>query len=210
MTTRVLIADDHPIYRDGLARAIGARPELDLVGVCGTGAEALRLIRELGPDVGVLDVSMPELSGLEVLERVQREGLGCRIVMLSASAGSELVYGALAAGAAGYLSKDSDRAEICDAVVSVAAGGAAIAPHLQGGLADEIRRRGLEGRPALSAREHEILVLIADGLSAPEIARRLFLSVATVRSHLQSLYEKLGVSDRAAAVAAAMRQGMLE
>src|SRR5262249_3022855 len=131
--TTVLLADDHPVYRDGLSRAV-QRAGLELVGACADGVEALRLIREALPDVALLDGGMPELDGLAVLRHVVHEQLRTRIVLLSAAFDPELVYGALAEGAAGYLPKDADRDAICEAVVRVAEGGAAIAPEVQAGL----------------------------------------------------------------------------
>jgi two-component system nitrate/nitrite response regulator NarL len=131
-------------------------------------------------------------------------------VFLSAHIESELVYRAIALGAAAYLSKEADRAAIFDAVAAVARGETVLSPEIQGGLAAQIQLRETERRPVLSPREQQVLRLIADGGSAPAIARELHLSPSTVKSHLQTLYEKLGVSDRAAAVAAAMRAGLLE
>ncbi len=207
---RVFVADDHPMYREGLVRAIRDRPELDLVGTSGDGRAALPAIRQLSPDVAVLDVRMPGLSGPDILNAIVREHLPTRVVFLSAHVDSELVYRSIAMGASAYLSKEADRSVIFDAVAAVARGQTVLAPEVQGGLAAQIQLREAVSRPVLSPREQEILRLIADGGSAPEIARRLHLSPSTVKTHLQSLYEKLGVSDRAAAVAAAMRAGLLE
>jgi two-component system nitrate/nitrite response regulator NarL len=207
---RVFVADDHPMYREGLVRSIDDRPELELVGVSGDGRDALPAIRELRPDVALLDVRMPGLSGTDILNAITRERLPTRVVFLSAYVESELVYRSIAMGAAAYLSKEADRSQIFDAVAAVARGETVLSPEVQGGLAAQIQLRETVSRPVLSPREQEILRLIADGGSAPEIARRLHLSPSTVKTHLQSLYEKLGVSDRAAAVAAAMRAGLLE
>ena len=153
---------------------------------------------------------MPGVDGIRVLNAVERDGIETRVVFLSAYLDSAVVYRALAAGAAGYLSKDSNRQSICDAVAAVARGDAVFAPEIQGGIAREIRMRENDGRPTLTPREREILNLTAEGCTAPEIGRRLYLSPTTVKTHLQHLYEKLGVSDRAAAVAEAMRRGLLE
>jgi two-component system nitrate/nitrite response regulator NarL len=207
---RVFVADDHPMYREGLVRAIKERPDLELVGECADGRTALPEIRRLTPDVAVLDVRMPGLTGTEVLNAIARERIATRVVFLSAHVESELVYRAVALGAAAYLSKEADRATIFDAVAAVARGQTVLSPEIQSGLAAQIQLRETESRPVLSPREQEVLRLIAEGGSAPEIARRLHLSPSTVKTHLQSLYEKLGVSDRAAAVAAAMRAGLLE
>jgi two-component system, NarL family, nitrate/nitrite response regulator NarL len=206
----VLVADDHPLYREGIARAIEQRPDLRLVGAVADGQEALDRIRALTPDVAVLDVRMPVFDGVEVLTALRAEQRPTRIVLLSAFTDREIVVAAVAAGVDGYLSKDADRTEICDAVAAVARGEARLDPALQAGLMDEIRRRRTQGPPArLTDREAEVLRFIAEGMSAPAIAERLELSTATVKTHLSNLYDKLGVSDRAAAVAEAMRRDLL-
>ena len=207
---RVLIAEEHPLYREGVVRAINERPELTLVGEAADGRRALELIRELAPDVAVLDVKMPGLDGLQVANAVERDALGTRVLMLSAFLDRQIVFKAVAAGAAGYLSKDAERLEITDAILAVHRGHTVLAPEVQAGVAAEVRSRWRPDVPSLSERERQVLEMIAEGMSAPEIGRRLFLSPATVKSHLQGLYEKLGVSDRAAAVAEAMRRGLLE
>lgn len=207
---RIIIADDHPVFRDGVARVVKGRPEFDLVGEAEDGRHALDLIKELEPDVALLDVEMPRLSGPDVLNAVRRDGHPTRVILLSAHVDSETVYKAVAAGAGAYLSKDSSRDRICDAIAAVARGETVISSEVQAGLAAEIQHREREQRPALTPREQEILVLIAQGLSAPTIAGQLYLSPSTVKTHLKSVYEKLGVSDRAAAVAEGMRRGLLE
>jgi two-component system nitrate/nitrite response regulator NarL len=206
----VLVADDHPVYREGVARAIKGRPEFELVGEAEDGREALQLIRDIAPDVAVLDVQMPGLPGHDVLHAVRRDGLVTRVVLLSAHVDSDTVYRAVASGAGAYLSKESSRERICDAVAAVARGEVVLSSEVQAGLASEIQIREKDARPALTPREHEILVLTANGNSAPDIGKQLHLSQSTVKTHLKSLYEKLGVSDRAAAVAEAMRRGLLE
>src|SRR4051812_20937055 len=211
MRASVLIADDHPLFREGLARAVTSRPELELVGELGDGRAALERIRELTPDVAVLDMRMPGLAGLDVVEALVREQAPTRVLVLSAATESSLVYAAVAAGAAGYWSKEAERDTICDAIAAVARGERVLDPGLQSGLFGEIHAREVDSeRPVLTDREHEILLLIADGKSAPAIGDQLYLSTATVKTHLGHLYEKLGVSDRAAAVAEAMRRGLLE
>jgi two-component system nitrate/nitrite response regulator NarL len=207
---RVLVADDHPVYREGVSRAVKSRPEFELVGEANNGRQALEMIRDLSPDVAVLDVQMPELQGSDVLHAVKRDGLTTRIVLLSAHVDSDTVYRAVASGAGAYLSKESSRERICDAVAAVARGEVVLSAEVQAGLASEIQIRERAERPALTPREHEILTLTADGHSAPDIGRQLHLSQSTVKTHLKSLYEKLEVSDRAAAVAEAMRRGLLE
>ena len=207
----VLVADDHPIYREGIVRAINDRDDLTLVAEASDGREALDGVASERPAVAVLDIRMPELDGTQVLSAMRRDDVATEVLFLSAFMEPELAYKAIAAGAKGYLSKESSRREICDAIVAIAGGATAYAPEVQAHLAREIqeRERG-GGTPKLSAREAEILVLIADGLSAPDIGKRIHLSTTTVKSHQHTLYEKLGVSDRAAAVAEAMRRGLLE
>ena len=207
---RVYLADDHPLFLRGIVQEVKERPDLELVGQAADGRTALADLRSLQPDVAVIDMRIPGLSGLEVLAACKRDAIKTRIIVLSAHVESDLVYRAIASGAAGYLSKEADRETILDAVAAVSRGEVVLAPEVHAGLAGEIRRREVVERPILTPREKEVLVLTADGLTAPEIASRLQLGVATVRSHLQNLYEKLGVSDRAAAVAAAMRARLLE
>lgn len=207
---RVVVADDHPLFREAVARTVRERPEFDLVAEAGDGRAALEIIRELRPDVAVLDVKMPDLDGLQVLNAIRREGLPTRIVLLTAFLEGSIAFDAMAAGASAFLSKEADRARIGDAIAAASRGETVLGPEVQSGLAAEIRLRGTPDRPALSEREQEVLRHVADGRSAPQIAELLVLSPATVKSHLQSLYEKLGVSDRAAAVAEAMRRGLLE
>ena len=209
-SVRVLVADDHPLFREALGDSIAQRSDLELVATVASGREALEAIQAVGPDVAILDMKMPDLDGLEVVDAVTRDELPTRVVLVSAFLDSALAYRALGAGAAGYLSKDSTGEHICDAILAVAGGETVLDPQVQAGVAREIRMRAEDERPALTAREREILRLTADGHSAPQIAEQLYLSPTTVRTHLQHLYEKLGVSDRAAAVAEAMRQRLLE
>jgi two-component system, NarL family, nitrate/nitrite response regulator NarL len=207
---RVLAADGQPLYRDAVARAIRERPELELVGQAGNGRDALAAIGAEQPDVALIDRTLTGLTGEQVLNAVARDGLRTRVVLIAAQADPCEVYAALAEGAAGYLTKGADARELCDAITAVARGRTVVAAELQAGVAGEIRLRAPHDRPVLSDRERETLTLIAEGLSAPEIGRVLHLSTATVKTHLQHIYEKLGVSERAAAVAEAMRRGLLE
>jgi two-component system nitrate/nitrite response regulator NarL len=207
---RVFVADDHPLVREGLLRAVGDQPALEVVGSAGNGREALDQIRRIQPDVALLDVKMPELDGIAVVRALTRDELPTRVVFLSAYVDSAVAYRALAEGAAGFLSKEASAQAVCEAIVAASRGETVLSPEVQSGIAGEIRMRAAPKRLTLSARENEVLVLIADGLSAPDIGRRLHLSPATVKGHLHSLYEKLGVKERAAAVAEAMRRGLLE
>jgi two-component system nitrate/nitrite response regulator NarL len=193
-----------------VVRAIRERPELELVAAAGDGREALAAIGAARPDVAVVGGTLGGLSGQQLLNAVERDGLGTRVVMIAARPEPEQVYSALAGGAAGYLTKDADARELCDAITAVARGATVLSPELQGCVAEEIRIRGPRSRPLMTERERETLRLIAEGLTAPAIGTALHLSTATVKTHLQHIYEKLGVSERAAAVAEAMRRGLLE
>jgi two-component system nitrate/nitrite response regulator NarL len=207
----VVVADDHPLFREGIERAVRERPELELLGAAEDGREALALIRELAPRVAVLDLRLPGLDGLQILNALTRDELPTRVLILSASSDPEVVYRAVQGGAAGYFRKEADREAILDAIAAVARGGTTIDPELQAAVFDQIRLRGTgEERPILTAREREVLGLMADGLSGPQIAERLIVALPTVKTHQARLYEKLGVSERAAAVAEAMRRGLLE
>ncbi len=206
----VYVADDHPIYREGLVEAVKRRPDLEFVGEASDGRTALDEILMLKPEVAVLDLMMPELTGFEVLNAIQRESLETRVVVLSAASDSEAVFKAVAEGAVAYIPKEADRERVCDAIAAAARGEVVLSPEIHAELASEIRTRGKEEKVTLSPREQEVLRLTAEGLSAPEIGFQLHVSAATVKTHMQNAYEKLGVSDRAAAVAEAMRQGILE
>ncbi|MBA3264580.1 MAG: response regulator transcription factor [Thermoleophilaceae bacterium] len=207
---RVLAAHRHPLYREAVTRAIKQRPDLELVGEAGNGREALDAIGLERPDVALVDRALTGLTGEQILNAVGRDGLRTRVVMIAAEPEPELVYAAIANGAAGYLTQDADARELCDAIAAVARGSTVLAPQLQTGIAGEIRLRAVHERPFLSEREREILKLVAEGLTAPQIGRNIHLSTATVKTHLQHVYEKLGVGERAAAVAVAMRRGLVE
>jgi two-component system, NarL family, nitrate/nitrite response regulator NarL len=207
---RVLVAEDHPLFRQAVVRTVKERPDFEVVAETADGREALDAIRALRPDVAVLDLKMPGLDGVQVLNALTRDGDATRVVLLSAYLDGATAFEAVAAGAAAYLSKDADGTRIADAIAAVARGETVIGQEVQSGLAQQIRAQRDGRRTLLSEREREVLGHVADGRSAPEIGRLLFLSTATVKGHLQSLYDKLGVSDRAAAVAEAMRRGLLE
>ncbi|GAY18854.1 response regulator transcription factor [Mycobacterium sp. shizuoka-1] len=207
---RVVVGDDHPLFRDGLVRALSGSGEVEVVAEAEDGMAALEMIKEHSPDVALLDYRMPGLDGAEVAAAVRRDELPTRVLLVSAHDDAEIVYHALQQGAAGYLPKDSTRSEIVAAVLDCAKGRDVLAPRLASGLAVEIRRRAEPSGPTLSSREREVLKMIALGRTIPSIAEALFLAPSTVKTHVQRLYEKLGVGDRAAAVAEAMRRGLLE
>ena len=206
----VVIADDHPMYREGVVRAMKESGRIRVVAEVGDGRAALEAIREHEPAVALLDYRMPELDGLAVVTAVARDQLPTRVLLLSATEDPSTVYEALAAGAAGYLTKESDRDEIVAAVISCAKGGGYVQPNLAGGLDSELQQRSRGDATLLSPREAEVITLIAAGHSVPEIAAQLHLAPTTIRTHVQRLYEKLGVSDRGAAVAEAMRRRLVE
>jgi two-component system nitrate/nitrite response regulator NarL len=206
----VVVADDHPLYRDGVVRGLAASGQIEIVAEAADGRAALTAIKEHSPDVALLDYKLPGLDGVAITHAVVREQLPTRVLLLSAFTDSGVVYKALETGAAGFISKEARREEIVDGVLAVARGENVVPPEIASGLVSEIRLRKQDGAPALSAREQEILHLIAAGKSLPQIATELHLGLTTVKTHVQHLYEKLGVSDRAAAVASAMRRGLIE
>lgn len=206
----VVIADDHPVYRAGLARTVSQRAELHLVAEAESGREALDAIREHKPQVAVVDLKMPDLDGLAILNAVSREKLETKVVMLTGYASGDTAYEVMAAGASAYISKTSEPATVCETITTVARGGTYLAPEFHGALADQIKLRAEDSGPILSDREQEVLRLTAEGKSVAEVGKSLHLSAATVKTHLQHTYRKLGVSDRAAAVAEAMRRGLME
>lgn len=209
-SVRVVIADDHPVYREGLARNWEGDPRITVSGVAADGVAALTVIREERPEVAIVDLRLPEIDGMQVLEVLTAEKAPTGILVLTAFMDSATVYRAFAKGAKGFLEKSASFAEITSAVLAIGAGGTVISPYAQEVLADEIRVRQLnEERPSLTGRELEILRLASDGYSAQRIADELHVSLATVKTHLQHVYEKLGVSDRASAVAQGIRRGLL-
>ena len=206
----VVVADDHPLYREGVVRALSASGQVEILAEADDGRDALERIQEHQPDVALLDYKLPELDGLAITNAVVRDKLPTRVLLVSAFTDSGIVYQALESGAAGFVSKESRREQIVDAVLACARGENVVPHDIAAGLVSEIRLRKNDDRPALTQREHEILKLIAAGKSLPEIAKELYLGLTTVKTHVQHLYEKLGVSDRAAAVATAMRRGLIE
>lgn len=208
--TRVLIADDHPMFRNALVEAVRSRPDLELVGTAEDGRVAIDEIRRLRPEVALVDMRMPELDGSDVLNAVVRDGIPTRVLFLSTHTDSGMVYDLLARGAAGYLDKTASAEEVCNAIAAASRGKTILSDSIEGDVLQQIRIRGANGETELTAREQEVLRLVADGQSAPDIATQLYIEPSTVKSHLQNIYEKLGVSERAAAVAEGMRRGLLE
>ncbi|MER6950685.1 response regulator transcription factor [Nonomuraea sp. NPDC000554] len=202
---RLLIADDHPIVRDGIRGMFAGDPDFEVLAEAGDGAQAVELARALNPDVILMDLRMPRMDGVAAIKELARVGSAARVLVLTTYDTDRDVLPAIEAGATGYLLKDTGRDELVRAVRTAARGEAVLSPSVATRLLGQVRA------PAdpLSARELEILHLIAEGATNREAAARLFISEATVKSHVLHIYTKLGVNDRAAAVAAAFRRGLL-
>ena len=207
---RVFIAEDHPVFADALTRMVADADELELVGQSADGESALAEIRQLAPDLAVLDLHLPGLDGLEVLGALEAEEDGPRVMILTGSDADEHVYKAVAAGAAGVVSKTDTQDEITQAMIDVAGGKTVVSPTFHGALAGQVRQRDKASSSPLSERETEVLRLTADGCSAAEVGERLHLAVPTVRTHLANIYDKLGVSSGPAAVAEGIRRGLVD
>ena len=206
----VLVGDDQPLFLDALARTIRQSVKFELVSEVADGPAALREIEDRLPDVAVVGLALPWIDGERVLNAVVRDELPTRVLLL-AGAGDEVVaYRALERGAAGCVARRAGPDEVRAAIAKAAAGGTFVSDELQDGLVREIRLRSRDGRPVLTERERQILRLKADGAGNVAIARTLHVSVPTVKTHVKHLYDKLGTSDRAAAVAVAMRRGLLD
>lgn len=205
-----VVADDHPMVRDGVVRALQSSGRIEVLGEAGDGRTVTTQIAQLAPDVAVLDYRMPDLDGAGVAAALRRDGARTRVLLLSAHTESAIVFHGLEQGAAGFLSKDADRGEIVQAVLDCAAGRPVLPPELAAGLVGEIQLRRTAAAPVLSGREREVLAGLAAGKSVPVIAGELFLAPSTIRTHVQRLYDKLGVSDRGAAVAEGMRHRLVE
>ncbi len=213
--TRVLIADDHTMVREGLRWAL-EHAGLDVVGEASDGEEAVEMAEQLRPDVVLMDLSLPVLSGVAATKRIRTLVRGTSVLVLSMLSDETAVSSALDAGASGYLVKDCTTTEIVDAVNRVAGGERVLAPSVAGVVgstqprtAPSTRPAANSTRPLISKREEEVLRLMATGVSIPDAANRLFISVKTVKNHLSSIYQKLDSHDRAQAVLKAMRMGLI-
>ena len=202
----VLLVDDHELIRQGLARAFERTPDFTVAGEAGSVTDGVALAGELEPDVVVTDVRLPDGTGLDLVRKLRSNQPDLGIVVLTMYAGDEQLFGALEAGASAFVSKDSPS----DDVVA-AARHASVSPRsfAAADLADAMRRRLSPTGPQLSPRESEVLTLLADGLGVAAIARQLFVSESTAKTHISKIYEKLGAANRAQAISIAMRSGLL-
>ncbi|MCX6462895.1 MAG: response regulator transcription factor [Pseudonocardiales bacterium] len=208
---RVLIVDDHPVVRDGLRGVLDGEPDMTVVGEAGHGAEALARVGDAAPDVVLMDLRMPTMGGVEAITALRATAPAVRVLVLTTFDTDRDVLPAIEAGATGYLLKDVPREELLRAVRAAHRGEAVLSPAVAGRLMGQVRGvgRGEGGADALSAREMEVLRLVAAGSTNREAARALFISEATVKTHLLHIYAKLEVRDRASAVAAGYQRGLL-
>ncbi len=205
--TTVVLADDQRIVREGLASLLGLLPGIEVLGTASDGEEAIALVQRLRPDVVLMDLRMPRCDGVEATRRLREQESPTQVVVLTTYADDRSVVDALRAGARGFLTKDAGAEEIERAIAAVLRGDAVIDPAVQHHLVDAVAG-GPELPDGLTPREVEVLSLIAQGLSNGEIAARLFVSEATVKSHINHLFSKTGVRDRAQAVSYAYRRGL--
>ncbi|MGW0810415.1 response regulator [Nonomuraea sp. NPDC002799] len=205
MTVRVLIVDDHPIVRQGLCAVLATQPALTVVAECGTGEEAVALAAATVPDVVLMDLRLPGMGGVEATQQIVAAGTATAVVILTTYDSDGDILRAVAAGATGYLLKDASGEELVAGIRTAAAGGTVLAAPVAAKLATRMRGEA----PALTTREIQVLECAARGLSNPETGRKLFISEATVKSHMMRIFDKLGVADRTAAVTTAIARGIL-
>jgi DNA-binding NarL/FixJ family response regulator len=210
MTVRVVLADDHPMYRFGLRAVLDASPEVDVVGEASDGAELLAVVQQCTPDVVLTDLSMPRLSGAAAIDELSRRHPQLGVLVLTMHEDDASLFGALRAGARGYLLKGADREEIVRAVLAVAGGDAVYGGAVARRVVDALTGTGSRAPafPELTERERQVLELLAAGLATGRIAQRLALSDKTVRNHVSAVLTKLQVPDRSAAVARAREAGL--
>jgi DNA-binding NarL/FixJ family response regulator len=209
--TRLLLADDHRMLRDSLRRSMEENG-FDVVGEAGDGAEAVHLAQALRPDVVLMDVSMPNLDGVEATRQITRLVPEAQVVMLTMHADGEVMARAIQAGAIGYLVKDCAITDVVTAVRLAASGESVLSPDLAMSMLADVKKTPIDpgnGHAPVSAREEQVLQLVADGLSLPEVAAELYISVKTVKNHLASIYAKLDARDRTQAVLRAVRMGII-
>ncbi|MGV9888602.1 response regulator transcription factor [Streptomyces sp. NPDC003395] len=213
-TARVVVADDQTVVREGIVMLLGLLPGVEVVGAAGDGDEAVKLVAELDPDVVLMDLRMPRCDGVEATRRIRAQHPRTQVVVLTTFADDDSLFPALRAGARGYLTKDAGGDEIVRAVHSVLSGDAGLSPSIQRRLLERLsdpeppQRAPAEAPDGLTARETEVLRLISEGLSNQEIAERLHVSTATVKTHINNLFAKTGLKDRAQAVRYAYAKGL--
>ncbi len=212
MTIRVVLADDHRMVLEGLRALLGTEPDLDIVGQAADGLGAVRLARELAPDVVVMDVSMPGLNGIEAVRRIRAEVPGVRVLCLSVHDDSRMVMAVLDAGASGYVLKEGSFHELAQAIRKVVDNRVHLSEALVGMVVDEVRLRG-SGKPAtrtahLTPREREMVQLLSEGHSTQQIAERLHVSVKTVATHREHILHKLQIQGIAELTRYALREGL--
>jgi len=211
MTIRLMLADDHRMLREGLSRSMSEHG-FDVVGEARDGVEAVNMAYALTPDVVLMDVSMPEMDGVEACRQVRLAVPGTKVVMLTMHADQDVLANAIRAGACGYLVKDCSTEEIAGAVHMASNGDTALSPQLAASMLDEVRKLDMaptrEDR-VVTKREEEVLQLIADGCSTSEVAEQMYISQKTVKNHLASIYQKLDARDRTQAVLQAVRMGIV-
>ena len=207
MNLKVLLVDDHAVMREGLA-ALLSRAGIDVIGTASNGREAVRLARELVPDAVVMDISMPDLNGIEAARQIRVRAPSVRVVMLSMHASREHVHQALAAGADGYVLKESAAAEVATAVRAVAAGRRYLSPSIEAAMLEAGGSAARGPVESLSTRERQVLQLVVEGGSSAEIARTVHLSPKTVETYRSRLMKKLGVANVTALVKFAVQHGL--
>jgi len=216
-TIRVLVADDHAVVRLGICKALQQEPDIEIVGEATTGTQAVQLAQSLSPDVFILDMQMPEMDGVDVARHLQKRGQSVRILVLSAFADDNYVFGTLSVGASGYLLKDDAVENVVGAVRAVAEGKTWLSPQIAGKVVERVTgsRAQVKAQPARelnlpTKRELEVLRLMAQGCSNDEIAESLCITNRTVRFHVANLSEKLHASSRLEVVLKAIRQELIE